>query len=509
MNRPLFDTSKTAARVGSLPLGTPPPGQGLQRWLYGALRQAMLEGRLPAGSILPSTRSLALQQGLARGTVQAAYGQLVSEGYMVSQRGSGTRVSPSLPDLALRVPVPVLRAPVMATTSTPLAGPWMQRVASLEHPFPLQGAATGALPFAPHRCDVAAFPIDVWRKLHVRHLRPSRLQALWDSDPAGLPALREAIAAHLAVARGVAVSAAQIVVLGSVQQALDLCTRLLVAPGDAVWMEDPGYPGARQVLLAAGAQVVDVPVDAEGLRVDDGLRLAPTARLAYVTPSRQAPLGVALSPERRLALLRWAQQQRACIFEDDYDSEYRFVARPIPALKSLPGADAHVLLAGTFSKLLFPALRLAYVALPVHMVAAFTRAASLTARHANGLAQAVLADFMADGHFERHVRRMRKIYAARAAALEQAAHTHWQGLIALPPIHAGLDVVGRLVDMDEATAMRRLVATGIQATPLGRYTSSHPVGQGLVMGFAPFTPAAIDQAARLVAQALRYGRAKI
>jgi GntR family transcriptional regulator/MocR family aminotransferase len=343
----------------------------------------------------------------------------------------------------------------------------------------------------------------LWRQLHARQLRPSRLHALWDADPAGLPELREVIAAHLAIARGVAVSATQIVVLSSVQQALDLCARLLLAPGDAVWMEDPGYPGARQVLLAAGAQVVDVLVDADGLRVEDGLRLAPAARLAYVTPSRQAPLGVALSPERRLALLRWAIANQACIFEDDYDSEYRFVAKPIPALKGLPGADAHVVLAGTFSKLLFPALRLAYVALPTHLVEPFQRAASLTSRHANGLAQAVLADFMADGHFDRHVRRMRKIYATRAAALEQAAHTHWRGLIELPTVQAGLDVVGRLVDMDEATALRRLAPIGIQAAPLGRYTSSHPVGQGLVMGFAPFSPAVIDQAARQMAAALR------
>ncbi|MEO6855815.1 MAG: PLP-dependent aminotransferase family protein [Rhodoferax sp.] len=498
------------ALIGDLPLGTPAPGEGLQRWLHGALRRAILDGRLPANSILPSTRSLALQHGLARGTVQAAYDQLMSEGYLLTRPGSGTRVSHSLPDLALHAgPAPrrmgngAPGAPAHPATPT---GPWLQRLAGLEPAFPLGAARSGNTPpqpFAPHRCDVRAFPIDLWRQLHARQLRPSRLHTLWDGDPAGLLALRQAIAAHLAIARGVAVSAAQIVVVGSVQQALDLCTRLLLAPGDAVWMEDPGYPGARQILLAAGAQVVDVPVDADGLRVADGMRLAPQARLACVTPSRQAPLGVALSPERRLALLRWATEHQACIFEDDYDSEYRFVAQPIPALASLPGAAAHVVLAGTFSKLLFPALRLAYVALPLHLVEPFQRAASLTARHANGLAQAVLADFVADGHFDRHVRRMRKIYAARAAAFEQAAHTHWRGLIEVPTVQAGLDVVGRLVGMDEATAVKRLAQAGITAAPLGRYTSSHCVGQGLVMGFAPFDEAAIEQAARQMAVALR------
>jgi GntR family transcriptional regulator/MocR family aminotransferase len=288
-----------------------------------------------------------------------------------------------------------------------------------------------------------------------------------------------------------------------VQQALDLCLRLLVAPGEAVWMEDPGYPGARQVMLASGARVVDVPVDPDGMRVADAVRAAPNARLAYVTPSRLAPLGVALSPERRLALLRWAATHQACLFEDDYDSEYRFHARPIPALKSLPLGDSHVVLAGTFSKLMFPALRVAFVALPTHLVEPFVRATSLTARNANGLAQAVLADFMADGHFDRHVRRMRKIYAGRAQAFEDAAATHWQGLIEVPAAQAGLDVVGRLLTLDETTAARRLAKAGLMARPLGLYTATHRLADALVMGFGAFDEARIHAAAKAVAVALQ------
>jgi GntR family transcriptional regulator/MocR family aminotransferase len=295
----------------------------------------------------------------------------------------------------------------------------------------------------------------------------------------------------------------QIVVLSSVQQALDLCLRLLVGPGEQAWMEDPGYPGARQLMLAAGVRVVDIPVDQEGMRIDLGLRLAPSARLAYVTPARQSPLGVALAPDRRLALLRWARESGACIFEDDYDSEYRFVGKPIPALKSLPGGDQHVILAGTFSKLLFPAIRIAFVALPANMVSPFVRAASLSARNANGLAQAVLADFMAEGHFDRHVRRMRRIYASRAQAFEDAARRHWQGLIDVPAVQAGLDVAVRLLGMDEATAMRRLTEAGITAFPLSRYAGSHGSPPGLVMGFAPFSEEVIEQTARKVAIALR------
>jgi GntR family transcriptional regulator/MocR family aminotransferase len=498
-------TNKTA-QIGLLTLGSPAAGESLQRWLYGALRTAILDGRLPAECILPGTRTLALAHKMARGTVQAAYNQLLSEGYLTSRQGSGTRVSSSLPDMAWRVePAGALAAQAAEPPSLPitLSGPWLKHLADYEPAFLLTSSAAAPVPFFPHRCDIHGFPMELWRKLHTRHLRASRLDDLWHTDVAGLPALRSAIAQHLGIARGVTVTPDQIVVLGSVQQALDLCLRLLVGPGEQVWMEDPGYPGARQLMLAAGVRVVDIPVDQEGMRVDQGLKLAPSARLAYVTPARQAPLGVALAPDRRLALLRWARENGACIFEDDYDSEYRFVGKPIPALKSLPGGDSHVILAGTFSKLLFPAIRIAFVALPANMVPTFVRAASLSARNANGLTQAVLADFMAEGHFDRHVRRMRRIYASRAQAFEDAARRHWQGLIDVPAAQAGLDVVVRLIGMDEATAMRRLTAAGIKALPLGRYTGIHSCPPALVMGFAPFSEEVIEQTARKVATALR------
>jgi GntR family transcriptional regulator/MocR family aminotransferase len=295
----------------------------------------------------------------------------------------------------------------------------------------------------------------------------------------------------------------QIIIVGSVQQALDLCMRLLSKPGDSVWMEDPGYMGARQIMYASGTRVVDVPVDRDGIRVQDGVRRAPAAVLAYVTPSRQAPLGVPLSAERRSALLRWAFSNDAIIFEDDYDSQYCFHSRPLPALRSLPGADSHVVLAGTFSKLMFPSLRLAFVVLPPRLVEPFIRATSVTARSANGLTQAVMADFLGDGHFDRHVRRTRKIYATRAQAFEHMALKHWQGLIDVPSASAGLDIVGHLLQIDERTAIRKLNSAGIDAAPLGRYTQRHSHGPGLVMGFAPFNEDEMDRAAQRMAAAFR------
>lgn len=494
---------KAAPQVLFLPLGTPENGVSLQSWLYESLRSAILGGRLPAGSKLPSTRAMAEHYGLARGTVQAAYQQLLSEGYLQARTGSGTRVSEVLPDPTLNAGY--VRRKVVAKNEEERVAPqtpWLNKLAEIEPIFSRRTSPSGLRPFFPHRGDINAFPIDLWRKLHTQQLRSSRLSMLLDGDPAGLHALREAIAGYLAIARGVQVSPQRILVLGSVQQGLDICLRLL-APGDSqVWMEDPGYPGARQLMDISGVSRVDVPVDRCGLKVDEGLRLAPGARLAYVTPSRQAPLGGELSPARRLALLRWAAEQGSYIFEDDYDSEYRFIAKPIPALRSMPGAEQSVILAGTFSKLLFPSIRLAYLVVPEHLIECFTRAAALMSRHANSLAQAVLADFIHEGHFDRHVRRMRKIYAARADAFAEAAHKHWQGLIEVPEIRAGMDIACRLQVENEQDAFARLQAAGVDVLPLASYCVNARA-PGLVMGFAPYEEQAIGEAAQAVARALR------
>lgn len=499
----MTEASSTRSSRHALALGAPAPGETLQRWLYRSLRQAILDGRLAEGALLPGTRALARQYAMARGTVQLAYDQLLSEGYLQALRGSGTRVSRVLPDASLQAgPAPAREQDAAAPGVQP-DGPWLRNVGEQVPAFPLRPGSGLPPAFHPHRCDVRGFPIDLWRRLHGRHLRASKLAILSENEAAGLAPLRAAIARHLDLARGVAVSPDQIVILGSVQQALDICLRLLVAPGEAVWMEDPGYPGARQAMQAHGARVVDVALDEDGMRVHEALAQAPDARLAYLTPARQAPMGMALSPERRLALLHWARERGAIVFEDDYDSEYRFAAKPVPALRSMEGAESHVVLAGTFSKLLFPAIRLAFVALPWQLVDPFIRAASLAARNANALSQAVLADFIDDGHFDRHVRRMRRVYAGRAAAFEEAAQRHWKGLIEVPPVTAGLDVVTRLVAHEEREAWQRLNAAGLTAFPLERYCAQARLAPSLVMGFAAFDEAQIDAGAKAVAAALR------
>jgi GntR family transcriptional regulator/MocR family aminotransferase len=440
---------------------------------------------------------------IARGTVQAAYQQLVSEAYVEAKVGSATRVCSVLPDMTLQAGY--VRRKVVPNAQLPRTAPetgWIDRLGVITPVFDRRKVTPGLYPFFPHRGDVRAFPVDLWRKLHIQQLRSSRVATLLDSDPSGLPVLREAIAGYLAVARGVHVPAEQILVLNSVQQGLDLCLRLLVSPGQQVWLEDPGYPGARQLIEAAGYAAVHVPVDECGMRVEEGVRLAPKAPLAYLTPSRQAPLGGELSPARRVALLRWAADTGGYIFEDDYDSEYRFVAKPIPALRSLPTASESVILAGTFSKLLFPSIRLAYLVLPKHLLEFFVRAAALTARHANSLSQAVLAAFIQDGHFDRHTRRMRKVYALRAEALNAAASQHWQGLIEVPQIRAGLDIACSLMFDEELPVCSRLAQAGVEVIPLGGYCHV-PRPPGLVLGFAPYEEREIFEAAKTVAKTLK------
>lgn len=476
----------------------------MQQWLYTTLRAAIIDARLAPKMRLPGTRTLARHYGFARGTAQAVYELLSSEGYLVPCPGSGTYVAATLPDTALRVAsLSTTSAVDQASPTNMPVGPWMKLLQEIKPAFPIEKANMPPRPFQPHCCDVRSFPVDVWRRLHARQLRSSRLHTFWDTTPGRLPTLRRAIAGYLALARGVHVSPEQIVIVNSTQQALDLSIRLLVAPGDRVWMEDPGYAGARQVLQMAGAKIIDLPVDSDGLRIGEGLSCSPEARFAYVTPSRQSPLGVSLNKSRRTDLLTWAMERGAYLFEDDYDSEFHFSARPIPALKSLPGGATHVILAGTFSKVLFPALRVAYVALPPQLVTSFTRAISLITRHVQGLTQAVLADFIDEGHFDRHIRRMRRIYALRAEAFQEAAHRHWKGLLDVPDIRAGLDVAVRLVSGNEAEMSCRLANAGIVATPLSWYSVLHQIPHGYMMGFAPFDEQCIEEAARRVAAALR------
>lgn len=474
----------------------------LHRQLYEALRAAILGGRLPAGSRLPATRGLAARLAISRNTVLEAYAQLLAEGYVEGRVGSGTYVARVLPeDLLAASPA---ERPVTTPPRRP-AGLLSRRGARLiAAPVATPGAAPEqpVISFRPGQPAFDAFPFDVWWRMVERRWRQPPRELLSYGDPAGYLPLREAIAGYLRSARAVRCDARQVVIVSGSQQALDLAARLLLDEGDAAWVEDPGYHGARAALAGAGARCIAVPIDAEGLDVAAGAARAPAARLAYVTPSHQYPLGVTMSLARRLALLEWAERAGAWVLEDDYDSEYRYAGRPLASLQGLDRAG-RVCYVGTFSKVLFPSLRLGYLVAPPDLAGAFAAARAVVDRHAPTVEQAALADFIAEGHFARHIRRMRALYAERQAALVAAAREHLAGALALAPAEAGMHLVGWLpAGADDLAASARAAAAGVEAPALARYVLETPRPGGLLLGYTALDAMQIGAGVRRLAAAL-------
>ena len=487
--------------AGSLDLVLGPRGGGqpAQRWVYEGVRAAILEGRLRGGARLPASRDLARQHGLARGTVVAAFTQLQAEGYVRSTVGSGTFVGQVPPDALLGVG----RFPEAPASARRLPRLRLSRFARRVRAFPvLEPRRTRAF-----RTDLPAlelFPATLWAQVTGRVLRRASTRLLLGSEPLGHRPLRDAVAAHLRSARGARCEPEQIAIVSGVQEALDLVARLLVDPGGRVGLEDPGYGGAARAFSAVGARLVPVPVDGEGLVVD--ARRLRGARVVYTTPAHQYPLGVTMSVTRRLALLRWARRSGAVLIEDDYDGEYRYQGRPIPALQGLE-ADAPVLLAGSFGKVLFPALRLGYLVLPGALVARVTALRSATVRHPPVLDQAVLAAFIEQGHLSRHVRRMREVYAERRAALYEAAERMLGERLVLSPVEAGLQTTGLLgAGLRAAPVVRAAAEQDVEVTALGREWQGRFRREGLQLGFAAVPPEEIRRGVEVLAGVLDRAR---
>lgn len=471
----------------------------LYRRLYDALRAAILNGRLVAGTRLPSTRALAASLGLSRTTVVDAFEQLIAEGYLEGKVGAGTYVAHMLPDDQLRV-ASGARAVPRARTGSPRLSRRGAHLATIPVSASVDLGRSRA--FRPGLPALDEFPFGLWQRLQQQRYHGLPRDLLAYGEAAGYRPLREAIAAYLGASRGVSCRPEQVIVISGSQQGLDLTARVLLDPGDAVWFEEPGYIGARSALTGAGARLVPVPVGAEGLDVRAGMELEPAARMVYVTPSHQYPLGVTMSLSQRLALLEWARQAEAWVLEDDYDSEYRYAGRPLAALQGLD-TDGRVIYLGTFSKVLFPALRLGYLVVPPDLVDAFVNARALLDRHSPILDQVVLADFIAEGHFLRHIRRMRTLYAERQAVLLAAAEEMLGGLLELAPAQAGLHLVGFLPPgVDDRLASHAAAAHGVDAPPLSAYASGPLPRAGLMLGYAGFDATAIRAGARRLAAAL-------
>ncbi len=475
----------------------------LYRQVYDGLRVAILKGQLKSGTRLPSTREMASELGVSRNTVMNAFEQLLAEGYLEGRTGSGTFVSHAIPE-------DLLNTRACARREMDVARMTGQRLQLSRRGELLARTAVNVTrisgpprAFRPGSPALDAFPFEVWSRITARYWRRPRRELLNYGEAAGFMPLRKAIAAHLGAARAVLCEPEQVIVVAGAQQALDLSARVLLDPGDAVWIEEPGYLGARGALTAAGAELVPVPLDGEGLDVRAGATLRPDARLVYASPSHQYPLGVTMSLARRLALLEWASQSGAWILEDDYDSEYRYAGRPFAALQGLDN-EGRVIYIGTFSKVLFPALRIGYVVVPAHLVDAFCNARALVDRHSPTIEQAILADFLGEGHFARHIRRMRALYASRQTALVEALRSETGDLLEVSEAAAGMHLLCLLPEgVDDITVARAAGEHGVDAQPLSSFHLKRPARGGLVLGYAAYDEQEIREGVLKLSRALQ------
>jgi GntR family transcriptional regulator/MocR family aminotransferase len=475
------------------------------RQICEAIRHRIVSGELPPGARLPSTRGLAAELGVSRRSVLVAYDQLLAEGYVTGRVGSGTRVLPGLGDRRDRSkprgsPQRARSAPRLAAFGRRLArsmppSRWTLPSAALRYDFRRPLPAVDDLPWVQ------------WRRLTIGCLREASIELLGYGPPEGYAPLRAAIARYLHRARGVACDPSHVIIVGGSQQALDLVGRVLVDPDDPIVIEEPQYPGAREVFAAAGARLVPLGVDQHGVDPAQLDAQAPGARLAYVTPSHQFPTGAILPLERRLALLDWAQRTGAWVVEDDYDSEYRFAGHPIAAIKSLDRAG-RVIYVGTFSKLLFPALRLGYLVVPPSLAPAFASAKFLADRHAPTFEQMILARFIDDGHFDRLLRRLRSRIAVRRAAMLAALDRYLGDRAMVTGTSAGLHVLVWLRDVPAErlpSLLKRAAASGVGAYPSTAFYIAPPLRGGLVMAYASMTEEDIRAGIRRLAECLPRG----
>ncbi len=462
-------------------LRQPAAGEARQQRLYRLLKQAIVDGHLGAGLRLPASRRLAVDAGMARNCVLHAYQQLLAEGFLVADRG-GTRVA--------SLPAPATQPPLV-----PTSGVLSRRAATLS--ASARGEPT--LPFAPGVPDLNAFPWPVWARLLQDAWREVGARHLAYAEVGGEPALRQAIANFLAARRGVACTAAQVFILPGAQAALDACARLLADPGDVAWVEEPGYPVARNTLLAAGLTVQPVAVDGQGMAVPDTLWQERPPRLLHLTPSHQYPGGSVLALERRLGFLARLEAGRHWLIEDDYDSEFNH-ARPLPAIQGLR-PEAPVVYLGTFSKLLYPGLRIAYLVLPRWAVDSFGQALGELHRGGQAVEQRALARFLDSGRLTRHLRTMAPIYRERQQVLRAALARYFPG-VRIAGGDAGLHLVlhlpGRAADVAIVAAA---AGQGVAARALSRYSSAGPGDNGLVLGYGMAEAAIIPELVRRLAVA--------
>jgi GntR family transcriptional regulator / MocR family aminotransferase len=453
----------------------------IYRQLYEWFRRAILSGQLRPGQRVPSTRNLAAELKVSRIPVSSAYEQLRAEGYLEAFVGAGTCVVRSIPVDALKPEFGKIREAPRRVSKSKAPRSVSRRVALMR--VPPQTWSNKLVAFRVSLPALEHFPTGVWSKLVNRHSRRPTRQSMAYGDAMGYMPLREAIAEYLGAVRAVRCNPSQILITTGSQQGLQLSTQVLLDANARVWIEEPGYPGARQALIMAGAQLVPVPVDPEGLNVAEGIRRAGSAQAVFITPSHQYPLGVTMTATRRMLLLNWAERSGAWIIEDDYDSEYRFGDRPIPSLQSLDTGE-RVIYVGTFSKVIFPALRLGYMVVPEDLVDAFSAARDATDQFSSTLYQAVMTDFIREGHFARHIRKMRMLYLERRTALVEGIQSQMSGKLEVIGAEAGMHLVALLPPgVSDVALSKKASAMGISAMPLSACYLKPPGRAGLILGY--------------------------
>ena len=470
----------------------------LHQQLYEELRQAILIGKLLPGERLPSTRTLAQSLGVSRGTVKLSYEQLLSEGYLETVAGSGTFVCQQISDQSL--PVLPSQSPCAGTLSTTGLSKYAQNFVT--RPLPKHHQPKAEIDFCYWQPAFSHFPLHIWRQLTTRHLQSPDLLD-YSPDLLGHKVLREAIARYLVRSRAVRCEAEQVMIVSGTQQALDLIARLFIDLGDQVVMEEPGYLSARRVFQSQGAKILPVSVDSAGLMVDQLRSITnPAVKLVYTTPSHQFPTGAILSLPRRLELLAWARQRGAVIVEDDYDSEYRYGEKPIPAMQGLDQNDS-VIYIGTFSKVLFPALRIGYLVVPPDLVRIFTQAKRLVDRHSPLLEQCVLADFINEGHLERHLRRMRTLYSRRRQALVISLKSRLGEHVTILGDAAGIHLMVQLrTDISDEEIIIRAAQIGVGLTSAALFYLRSCRASQFLFGYANLGEEKIDEGVCRLAQIL-------
>ena len=474
--------------------------------LYESVRSAILEGQLPRGSRVPSSRDLVDQLGVSRTTVVSALNRLIAEGYLLTIHGSGTYVASEIPvDSPFVSPAPVARKSVSQPPIHPAKSYLSKTGNQLAAVHQLPGYLGALKPFRPGVPALDEFPIRIWSKLVRAVWHEMRGQDLSYGEPAGHFPLRKAVAEYLRSHRGVRCETEQVIIVNGTQQAFDMIARLCLDAGDKLLFENPGYLKARNTFAAQGARIIPVPVDAEGAHFGPILRRHPQACMAYVTPSHQYPLGVTLPIERRLELIHWAGKTGGLIVEDDYDSEYRYSQKPIPALQGLDSSQRTIYV-GSFSKVVFPGLSLGYIIAPQAMVSAFENALALSSRPASLVDQYVLTEFIEAGHFGRHLRRMRRTHAERRHTLVSELEKRMPGFFTIRGSQAGLHLAAKInSSRSDIKLAKQLEQIGIISRSLSDYylPRTRPAQQinGLVLGFACATPRQIVAATKRMATA--------